>query len=858
VRPNAELDVEAVVVGAGFAGLYMLHRLRQAGVSAVVLEAADDVGGTWYWNRYPGARCDIPTTDYSYSFDHELDAEWQWSEKYATQPEILRYLQFVAERYGLRDQIRFGTAVTSARWDESSTSWQITTSGHDTSAPDTLRCRWFVMATGCLSVPKQVDVPGADRFTGPVYSTGRWPHDGVDFAGKRVGVVGTGSSAIQAIPLIAAQAAELVVFQRTPNFSIPARNGPAPDRIEWRRRDREGYLVAARASAAGVPQERPGEMAAQVPPDERRRRFDEAYATGEMVPLLSLFADQLANPAANEVVADMVRERIRARIADPQVAEAMLPQGYPIGAKRLCLDTDYYETFDLAHVHLVDLRRDPIVGVTETGIETTSATFGLDAIVWATGFDAMTGAVVAVDITGVDGLTLRDKWEHGPRTYLGLGAAGFPNLFLLTGPGSPSVLSNMIVSIEQHVDWVADRITGMRDTGFDRIEPTRAAEDGWVQHVNDYADITLFPHADTWYLGANVPGKPRVFLPYVGGVDRYRAVCDEVAARDLLGFELSGPAGLSRNDGTIREVQPDVALVLEAMAELGLPPLETLPPQAARDLMGAMEGARPPGPDVGAVVDGTLPGADGAPLAWRLYRPATSGPHALLVWFHGGGWVLGHVSSDEPLCRDLCVRADVAVLSVDYRHAPEARFPAATDDARTAVEWARGHVDELGVRSDAVLVGGWSAGGNLAAVTAAAVGGLAGQVLLTPVTDSDFSRPSYTDNADGYVLTTPLMHWFWDHYCDPADRTDPRAAPLHSPDLARLPPTVVVTCQFDPLRDEGRAYAAALDAAGVPVTHIEARGHTHTSLTMVDVVLSGAKPRATLATAIRNLVPTRV
>ena len=848
------LDVEAVVVGAGFAGLYMLHRLRQAGIRAVVLEAADDVGGTWYWNRYPGARCDIPTTDYSYSFDPALDEEWEWSEKYATQPEILRYLQFVADRYGLRDGIRFGTAVASANWDDDTSTWRVSTS-----RGDTIVCRWFVMATGCLSVPKQVDVPGAERFAGPVYSTGRWPHEGVDFTGLRVGVVGTGSSAIQAIPLIAEQAAQLVVFQRTPNFSIPARNGPVPERIEWRRRDRAGYVAAMLDSAVGVPQERPLEMAAQVPPDEQRRRIEAAYATGEMMPLLSLFADQLANPSANGVVADFVREQIRARVGDPDLAEALLPYDYPIGAKRMCLDTDYYETFRLPHVRLVDLRRDPIATVTETGIDTASESFELDAIVWATGFDAMTGAIVAVDITGVHGETLRHKWEHGPRTYLGLTAAGFPNLFLLTGPGSPSVLSNMVVSIEQHVDWVTDRIADMRRAGFDRIEPTKAAEDGWVQHVNDYADISLMPTADTWYIGANVPGKPRVFLPYVGGVDRYRIACDEVAERGLLGFELSGPGGVQRNDGIIRELQPDVALVLEMMAELGMPPLETLPPEAARQLMAGMAAVSPPGPEVAETVDGTLPAADGSPLAWRLYRPPSDGPHPLLVWFHGGGWVLGGVDSDEPLCRDLCVRANVAVLSVDYRHAPEARFPAAVDDAQSAVEWVLGHLVELGARPGAVLVGGWSAGGNLAAITAATVPGLAGQVLLTPVTDSDFSRPSYTDNGDGYVLTTALMHWFWDHYCDPADRTGPRAAPLRAADLSGLPPTVIVTCQFDPLRDEGRAYARALEAAGVPVTHIEARGHTHTSLTMVDVVLSGAPYRAQLAAAIESLLtPTPV
>jgi acetyl esterase/lipase len=322
----------------------------------------------------------------------------------------------------------------------------------------------------------------------------------------------------------------------------------------------------------------------------------------------------------------------------------------------------------------------------------------------------------------------------------------------------------------------------------------------------------------------------------------------------MLGFELSGPGGQQRNDGVIRELQPDVVLMLEAMVEIGLPPIETLPPDGARELMAAISAVRPPGPEVGEMVDGTLPGGDGSPLGWRLYRPATAGPHPLVVWFHGGGWVLGDVSSDEPLCRDLCVRAGVAVVSVDYRHAPEARFPAAADDALAAVEWWANHAQEHGCRPDSLVVAGWSAGGNLATVTARRfAGNLAGQVLLTPVTDCDFGRPSYTENADGYVLTTLLMHWFWDHYCDPADRADPRASPLRADDLSGLPPTVIVTCQFDPLRDEGRAYAAALSQAGVPVTHVEARGHTHTSLTMVDVIPSGAQHRAALAEAVASL-----
>jgi acetyl esterase/lipase len=512
-------------------------------------------------------------------------------------------------------------------------------------------------------------------------------------------------------------------------------------------------------------------------------------------------------------------------------------------------------------VRLVDVRKTPIVTVTETGIDTTEESMVFDAIVYATGFDAMTGPLVSVDITGRDGVTLKQKWADGPSTYLGLTTTGFPNFFTITGPESPSVLSNMAVSIEQHVDWVADCVSWLRDEGYEAIEPTQTAEDGWHQHNADSAAMTLYPLANSWYMGANVPGKPRVFYPYIGGCDAYRAACDEVTGRRYLGFTLTGPAGAETNDGVVRRVQPDVAIVLNLMESLGLPGLETLSPDEARAFMAAMATQRMPGPDVGDVVDGTLPGADGA-LPYRLYRPATPGPHPVIAYFHGGGWVLGDLDSDDPLCRDLCDRTGAIVVSVNYRHAPEHRFPAAADDAFAAVRWIGSHALELGAIPDQLLVAGWSAGGNIAAVAAQRArdaGGpqLLGQLLITPVTDSDLSRASYDDNGEGYVLTTALMRWFWDHYADAGDRTSPVAAPIRG-NLAGLPPTVIMTAQFDPLRDEGDAYAAALAAAGVPVRHVQARGHTHTSVTMVDVVLTGAAVRAELAEHVRALLPAPV
>jgi len=851
---RSEADLDVVVVGAGFAGLYALHRLRGLGFSTTVIESADDVGGTWYWNRYPGARCDIESIDYSYSFDPALQTEWQWSERYATQPEILRYLGHVADKHDLRRDIRFSTRVESATWADDARRWLIRTD-----RGDALRCRFYVMASGCLSLPKTLDIAGLDRFRGETYYTNRWPHAGVDFSGKRVAVIGTGSSGIQSIPIIARQAAELTVFQRTPNFSRPAYNGPvAAAKKAAFDSDPVAYREAARWSRAGVPAEPTMVRTVQVSEQERLAKFEDAYASGDLVALSSTFVDLGADPRANETVCDFLRGKIRALVRDPATADALSPKNHYYGTKRPCLDTDYYETFNLAHVRLVDLRKDPIRTITQDGIDTASRSFAFDAIVLATGFDAMTGAIVAVDIRGRGGAALAEKWREGPRTYLGLMTSGFPNFFTITGPGSPSVLSNMVVSIEQHVDWVSACLVHMRAERLDVVEPTALAEAGWVQHVNDCGDITLFPRADSWYMGANVPGKPRVFLPYVGGVDRYRKTCDEVVRRGYLGFAFEGPGGARCNDGVVSRLQLDVATVLDLIAEFKLPPIETLSVADARTLSAAMATERPPGPDVGDVADGVLRGAAG-PLAYRRYRPASAGPHPIVVYFHGGGWVLGGVDSDDPFCRDLCVRADAVVVSVDYRHAPEARFPAAVDDGFAAVRWIAANADALGGDASRLAVCGWSAGGNIAAVVCqmardADGPSIAGQVLVTPVTDCDLTRDSYVANGDGYVLTTSLMRWFWDHYADPPDRRDPKASPLRARDLSGLAPALVVTCEFDPLRDEGAAYAEALAAAGVEAHHLSCRGQIHTSVPAVDVILSAAGAREEIGATLRRFL----
>ncbi len=531
---STERSVDAVVVGAGFAGLYMLHRLRGLGLSTRVFEAGDGVGGTWYWNRYPGARCDVESMDYSYSFSDELQQEWKWSERYSAQPEILAYINHVADRFDLRRDVQLATRVTSAVFDDASGRWTV-----ETDRGDRVSARFCIMATGCLSDAQVPDIPGRETFAGPWYHTGRWPHGGVDFTGQRVAVIGTGSSAIQSIPIIARQARHLFVFQRTPNYSMPAHNGPLdPD---YERRVKAAYAEfrrQARESRVGFVVERSGDSALAVTADEREHEYEKRWQRGGLG-FSAAYSDILLSKDANDTAAEFFRKKIRAIVKDPTVAAALTPTDYPLGTKRLCVDTDYYATFNRDNVTLVDLRKTPLEAITPRGVRTRDAEYEVDRLVFATGFDAMTGALLKIDIRGRGGVTLREKWAAGPRTYLGLTVAGFPNFFTITGPGSPSVLSNMIVSIEQHVDWIADCLVHVRARGHARIEATAEAEDAWVAHVNEVGHMTLYPLAKSWYMGANVPGKPRIFMPYIGGVGVYRQKCDEVAAAGYAGFTLS-------------------------------------------------------------------------------------------------------------------------------------------------------------------------------------------------------------------------------------------------------------------------------------------------------------------------------
>ena len=527
---------DAIVVGAGLGGLYVLHRLREMGLRVRVFEAGSGVGGTWFWNRYPGARCDIESMEYSYSFSDELQQEWKWPERYGTQSEILRYINHVAERFDLLRDIQLNTRVVSAVFDAAVNRWTVTTDKGEAASAN-----YCVMASGNLSTPCVPNFKGIESFQGKWYHSGLWPHEGVDFTGQRVAVVGTGSSGVQMIPPIASQAKHLHVFQRTANFSLPARNAPLEPETE--RQHKAEYVERRRAAfdtpfaISGHPP--PTQSALEATLEERQHSYETKWQAGGSISFLFAYTDLLLSKEANETASEFVRQKIRGIVRDPQVAELLAPKDHPLGTKRLCLDTNYYETYNRDNVTLVNARAAPIEEITPAGLRTSEAGYEFDALVFATGFDAMTGALAEIDVRVKSGETLQEKWSAGPRTYLGMLVAGFPNMFLITGPGSPGVKSQMILAIEQHTDWIVDCLKHMRANGLNRVEADLTAETAWVEHVNEIADKTLYPLANSWYIGANIPGKPRVFMPYVGGFHVYKKRCDAVARSGYEGLKLT-------------------------------------------------------------------------------------------------------------------------------------------------------------------------------------------------------------------------------------------------------------------------------------------------------------------------------
>ena len=831
---TATPDVDAVIIGGGFAGLYATHRLRNIlGLQVQSFDAGSGPGGTWYWNRYPGARCDIESFWYSYSFDDDLQREWRWTERFAAQPEILAYLEHVADRFDLRRSYEFETRVTSVVWSDTDRCWTV---GTDTGRSVT--ARFVVAATGALSEPKADEFAGVDDFRGEVYRTSAWPHDGVDLSGKRVAVIGTGSSGTQTIPEVARVAAHLTVFQRTPNFSCPAGNRPLTDEeVKETVANYPALRATSRQNFIGAPYPQGHPSALLVDEDVRRQTYDQYYDGGGFRMVLSTFGDLLVNKQSNDTAADYIRDRIRARVRDPKVAEALCPgDDHPYGTKRAIFETDYYETFNRDNVTLVDVRATPIQTITPNGLRTTTDDFEFDVLILATGFDALTGPLLAMNVAGRDGVRLTDVWSNGPRTYLGLAVPGFPNLFIITGPQSPSVFSNMPMSIEDHVEFVADAITTLRERGAGVFEATDEAAQEWQTLVLGLADQTLFPQAkSSWYTGANVPGKPRVLMAFAGGVPLYRAICAEVEGNGFGGFAIDGSATPSP---PMIDLDPAVAFVLGAMLIQDPRPFDALPLAEQRAAIEGLRFLQLPRRESVRVVATSYPSGDGQRPV-RVYIPdGGEADRPVVVFFHPGGWITGSIDVSEEPCAAMADELGAVVVAPSYRLAPEHPFPAATDDTVAALHWVAATAREYGGDPHRIAVAGESAGATLAAVAAQRLrdeGGpaLAAQVLLYPPIDPDADTASRRRYRNGPILTTAALEQMWTQYLqDPAAKESPLAVPSKAASLEGLPPALVLTVEVDPLRDEAEGYARQLADAGVPTEVVTIPGLVHAALNM--------------------------
>jgi len=831
-------DVDAVIVGAGFSGLYATHKLRNGlKLSVQAFEAAPGAGGVWHWNTYPGARCDFESIFYSYSFDEDLQREWRWTERFAAQPEIKRYLEHVADRFDLRRSYRFNTRVTSVVWDEDTARWRV---GTDDGAITT--ARFFLNAAGGFGVTKPNDFPGQDDFGGTVVHTSSWPQDGIDLAGKRVAVIGTGSTGIQVIQTIASEVDQLTVFQRTPNFACPLGNRPlSDDEFNATVADYPKIREEARNSIAGAAYPRAVLPAAAHTPEQQRAVYDEFYNGGGFRMLASTYYDLITNPEANRTVADYIRSRIRERVTDPEVAELLCPTDYPYGVKRATFETNYFDTFNEPHVRLVDARTTPIARITEKGIATTEQEYEFDVIILATGFDVGAGALMRMGVIGREGKQLTDHWAHGQRCYLGAATHGFPNLFHINGPQGPAALFNNPTAIEDSVDFIADLITTMDERGYRTAEVTDEAETRYNELVCEVADVTLFPTATTWYMGDNIKGKARTPISLFTGAPMFRAIVAEVAAHDFSGFAF---------DGHDRPVSPLVSLdgsevfLLGGMMNMGMKPLEQCSLEEVRFSLEAFKALQLPLPTGVSVTEVSYPTEQGQRPV-RLYRPeGSTAPLPVIVFVHGGGWIGGSLDAFDEPCAVLAQRVGAVVVSPDYRLAPEHPFPAGPDDVLAALRWAGEHASEFGGDPDRIAIGGESAGANLAAVTALRArdeGGptLRAQILVTPPVDPLADNGSRKQFANGPIISAEIGGRMWAMYLgDPANATSPWAAPIRADDLSGLPPTLIVTMEIDPTRDEAEDYAAALQAAGVPTQCRRLSRLMHTTLSV-----SGAVPR---------------
>ena len=849
---------DVVVVGAGFAGIYAIHKFRdQLGLDVQGFEAADGVGGTWYWNRYPGARVDIESVHYSYSFDPALQQSWRWSEKYAAQPEILRYLNHCADRYDIRRSVRFSTQITSLGWDDEASLWEVSTS-------DGRRCRarWFLSGAGTLSVSKKADFPGVDDFRGRVLLTSNWREE-VDLSGLRVGIIGTGSSGIQAISEIAKVARQLVVFQRTPNFATPI--GNAPTDPEEERADKARYeqiRAASRDHFLGVPYADVQPSALAVSAEARRAVYEDRWARGGFRLFIDSFGDVLTDSAANDTIAEFVRERIRERVSDPAVAELLCPKDHPYGTKRPPLETDYYEAFNRPATELVDVRANPIERVVAEGVRLADGTVHeLDVLIMATGYDACTGPLLAMNVRGRGGLPLREVWADGPQTYLGLTVSGFPNLFIVTGPQSPSVLYNMPLAIEDHIDFAADAITWMRAHGHRVMDASAQAQRQWVHETNALAGMTLLPKSpSSWYLGANIPGKPRRVLVYLGGAPRYRAICANVQENGYRGFVCAADTAGLAHAPSAPALDPCLMFLAQALKAQGFTGFEAAGIDGSRAAIAGFTAMQRPAPLMARSEDRSY-GAD-PEQRLRIHVPPGDGPWPVVVYVHGGGFIGGDIEVVDEPARDLAVRVGAIVVTPTYRRAPAHRFPCAHDDVAAAWVWVREHIADFGGDPLRLALAGDSAGGTLAAATAMAAVqtgvALRALLLIYPLCSPLADTPSKHTYAKGYVIETADLNWFGAQYLSSADQArDPRVT-LDAGELSGLPPTLVLSNECDPLRDEAEQWALRAQAAGVDARSQRFEGLAHGAFWMSAAVFRCEEQREAAADFLRaHLNPTQ-
>ncbi|MFV0457410.1 MAG: flavin-containing monooxygenase [Actinomycetales bacterium] len=846
---------DVIVIGAGFAGIYAIHSYRdRLGMSVQAFDAADDVGGTWYWNRYPGARVDIESVHYSYSFDPDLEQEWHWTEKFAAQPEILAYLNHCADRYDIRRSVQFGTRVVEVTWDDQADHWIVLTDRGERHT-----AQFFVSGAGTLSVPKKPDFPGVENFTGQVLLTGNWTEDH-DLTGRRVGLIGVGSSGIQAISEISKCASQLTVFQRTPNYATPIGNCPSDPRAEAEDKARYRDLrEASRNHFLGVPYRDVQPSALTVSAEERASVYQDRWDRGGFRLFIDSFADVLLNKTANDTAADFIRDKIRQRVDDPATAELLCPTDYPYGTKRPPLETDYYEAYNRPTTTLVDVKTNPIAEVTRTGVRLADGTHHeFDVLVLATGFDACTGPLLAMNVTGRGGLALTDAWAQGPQTYLGLTVAGFPNLFIITGPQSPSVLYNMPLAIEDHVDLIGDLLSYMAGKGHRVVEATEQAQDQWVCETNALAEMTLLPEAaTTWYMGANIPGKPRRVLVYLGGAPRYRAICDNVQRNDYRGFVFAQTTAELAESSSSPALDPSLMFLVEALRKQGFAGFRDAGVEGARAAVDGFTAMQSPTPEGVTVTEDAY--GDGPQQVLRIYRPDAEGALPMLIYVHGGGFVAGGLDVVAEPAADLAARTGCLVVTPTYRRAPEHVFPAAHDDIEAALAWVADHVEDHGGDPQQIVLAGDSAGGMLASSAAvAAIGSglrLSGLVLIYPWLSVNATETASRREFDaGYVIEGDDLEWFASTYLPRVDdRTDPRVS-LDLASLAGLPPTLIITNECDPLRDEAEDLAVRMRTSGVDAVSRHFPGLAHGVFWMSLAVPRAAAQREAVAEFVRTRV----